>query len=261
MAVVNLTPDSFYAGSRFQSVDSALQAAVIALTNGADVLDLGAESTRPGSSPVSQEEEQQRLLPVLTELRSRYPEALLSVDTRHASTARAALAAGADIINDVTGLRDSEMSKLMAESECGLVLMHLRGEFGTMHRLEPLRDPVGFVFEGLRSALQKAGETGVAPERIVVDPGFGFGKNLDENFPLLAHLNNLAELGRPILAGVSRKSFIGHVLGGVAPEDRLYGTIAAATAAILNGAHILRVHDVKPAVDAARIADAVLAAS
>lgn len=261
MAILNLTPDSFHASSRLETVDDARVAAERALQEGADILDLGGESTRPGSPRVAPAMEQQRLMPVVRELRRHYPEVLISVDTYHASTAAMVLDAGADIINDVTGLGDSAMGPLLARSGAGAILMHTRGAFGSMHRLPPLPDPVATVTDGFHAILERARRAQLADAQVMLDPGFGFGKNLDENFPLLAHFAQWHPLGFPLLSALSRKSFLGHALGGVPSEERLYATVAALTASILQGAHVLRVHDVRPAVDAARIADRILAAA
>lgn len=261
MAILNLTPDSFHSSSRLETVEEAVAAAERALQEGADILDLGGESTRPGSPRVDAAIEQQRLMPVLHELRRRYPTALISVDTYHAVTAAMVLDAGADIINDVTGLGDAAMGPLLAHTGAGAILMHRRGEFGSMHRLPPLPDPVATVTEGFYAIIERARAAQMAKAQVMLDPGFGFGKNLDENFPLLAHFARWHELGFPLLSALSRKSFLGHALGGVASAERLHATVAALTASILQGAHVLRVHDVRPAVDAATIADRILAAA
>lgn len=261
MAILNLTPDSFHATSRLETVEDALTAASQALEAGANILDLGGESTRPGSRRVGPPTEQQRVIPVLRELRRRYPEVLISVDTYHVSTAAMALDAGADIINDVTGLGDAGMGPLLARTGAGAILMHARGEFGSMHKLLPLADPVATVTDGFHTILARARQAQIADAQVMLDPGFGFGKNLDENFPLLAHFAEWHGLGFPLLSALSRKSFLGHALGGVPSEERLYATVAALTASILQGAHVLRVHDVRPAVEAATIADRILAAS
>jgi len=274
MAILNLTPDSFYAPSRIgPDLESIRARAERALAAGADLLDLGAESTRPGASPLAPDEEQARLLPALADLRRFLPGVLLSVDTRHAATAARALAAGADIINDVSGLDDPAMGAVLAASACGVILMHHRGDFASMHRLPPLPDPVACVREGLASLAHRAARAGLAPVRLMLDPGFGFGKNLDENFPLLAHFDEFHALGFPLLVGMSRKSFLrrGPQWRPVAapgplsppesaspPEDRLAASLAAATAAALAGAHVVRVHDVAPTLEALRIADRII---
>lgn len=259
MAIVNLTPDSFYAASRMAPGEpkAVVKHCLDAIEAGADILDLGAESTRPGSSPLSPEQEQARLLPALEAVRRALPEALLSVDTRHAITAAAALDSGADIINDVSGGADPEMRARLARSQCGVVLMHTRGEFATMQKLPPLEDPLATVETGLAAIAERAHAAGIDRERAMLDPGFGFGKNLDENFPVLAGLDRLHGLGHGLLVGVSRKSFLRSSRDS-GPEMRLPASLAAATAAALAGAHVLRVHDVAATVDAARVADRLL---
>jgi dihydropteroate synthase len=271
MAILNLTPDSF-SGDGLQAPGVAAAAvtkmavaeALQALDDGADILDLGAESTRPGATPLSADEEQDRLLPVLEAVHAARPEAVLSVDTYHAATARAAMRAGAEIVNDVSGLVwDEEMAEVVATTGCGLVMMHTRGrpaEWRSLPALEP-GQVVSSVFAGLCERLATAEAAGIADERIVLDPGFGFGKRGVENFALLAGLGRLHELGRPLLIGLSRKGFLGEAVNDEGPgsDARRTATIAANTAAILGGAHILRVHDVAAARAAAAVADAVLA--
>jgi dihydropteroate synthase len=250
--------------------------ALTLLDDGADLLDLGAESTRPGSNAsnpteaaVSAEEEQERLLRVIEGTLKAHPAAILSADTYKSATARAALAAGVEVINDVSGFTwDEVMSGVCAESGCGVVLMHTRGrpdEWRTQAKLtgETLIETIR---AGLSESLALAARAGIAAEAIVLDPGYGFGKKFDENYTVLAHQDEFLALGRPLLAGVSRKSFLGHTLaplfrGDSAPvESREIASIAAMVTAILHGASIIRVHEVRPAVEAARIADAVLAA-
>lgn len=291
MGVVNVTPDSFSDGGQFLDRDQAIAHAERLLDEGADILDIGGESTRPGARvdagdrkpaetrlaetkkdagavsvpAVSPEEELKRVLPVIAELKRKHPTAVLSVDTYKASVARASVGAGAEIVNDVSGFRwDSQMAKTIAELKCGAVLMHMRGRPEEWRTLLPPGDIVLLVKRELKEWAEKAVLSGVRRERIVLDPGFGFGKSFDENYPLLARFSELQAAGFPLLAGTSRKSFIGRTLGrngkDVPPEDRLYGTLATQTALILKGAHILRTHDVKAAVDAARVADAILQA-
>jgi dihydropteroate synthase len=276
MAVVNITPDSFSDGGAAFSLDAALARCVQCIEEGADILDLGAESTRPGSqaggqdAAVSADEEQSRLLPVIEAVLRAQPRAVLSVDTYKASTARAGLAAGAEIINDVSGFTwDPEMPRVCAEANAGVILMHTRGrpdEWRTQDRLEP--DTVlNMVRDGLSESLSLAERSGIPPHAVVLDPGYGFGKRFEENYALLARQAELLSLGHPLLAGVSRKSFLGHSLaslhnGSAAPVDaRENASLAAMVAAILHGASIVRVHSVRPSVEAARIADAVLNAS
>jgi len=276
MAIINITPDSFSgdgtlragmplaAGQKF-----ALAAAVEAADNGADIIDLGAESTRPESQPLTPDEEQARLLPVLEALLRERPEAIVSVDTYHAATARACAKAGAEIINDVSGLTwDDSMASAIASTGCGLVLMHTRdrpSEWATQPRLTP-DEVLPTVFAGLMQQLTLAEAAGIPDEKIVADPGFGFGKRGAENWSLLAGLSRLHELGLPLLAGVSRKGFLGdavsqlHRPGLEKSEARRVASVSAGVAAILAGAHILRVHDLQAAREAAAVADAILAA-
>jgi dihydropteroate synthase len=292
MGIVNVTPDSFYDGGKFLNADQAITHAEQLLEEGADLIDIGGESTRPGarveanagneaksqanpefpkdhkasSKPkVSEEEEIKRILPVIEGLKKKHPAAIISVDTYRAGVARTAIAAGAEIVNDVSGFRwDAQMAKTIANLRCGAVLMHMRGRPEEWRTLPPPGDIVLLVKRELKEWAEKAILAGVRRERIALDPGFGFGKNFGENYPLLARFSELQSAGFPLLVGTSRKSFIGHTLakdGKDAPlEQRLYGTLASQTALILKGAHIVRTHDVKAAVQAARIADAILQA-
>ena len=274
MGVVNITPDSFSDGGLFLDPEAAVAHGHQLLEEGADILDLGAESTRPGSHvgslvapAVSAEEEQARLLPVVEGILAARPDAVISADTYKAATARAALAAGAEIVNDVSGFNwDAEMAAVCAELKCGVVLMHSRGrpdEWRGLPALSP-DEVMETVREGLTASLAAAARAGIAEECVVLDPGYGFGKRFEENYALLARQDELLSLGRPLMAGVSRKSFLGHALAGrrggrtATGADRETASIAAMTAAILQGASIVRVHDVRAAVEAAAIADAVL---
>jgi dihydropteroate synthase len=280
MGVVNVTPDSFSDGGQFLNRDKALEHAQRLLEEGADIIDIGGESTRPGahvdaSEPradakngttpsVSLEEELKRVIPVISDLRKKDPKVLISVDTYKSAVARAAAEAGAEIVNDVSGFRwDKQMAATVAELKCGAVLMHMRGRPEEWRTLPPAGEIALLVKRELKEWAEKAVLAGVRRERLVLDPGFGFGKNFEENYPLINRLSELQSAGFPLLAGVSRKSFIGRTVGdgqSVPPAQRLYGTLAAEVALILKGAHIIRTHDVKPAVEAARIADAILAA-
>ena len=294
MGVVNVTPDSFSDGGLYFDSTHAVPHAIELLDEGADIIDVGGESTRPGasvaaasllpadrrnelraneksaSSPtpksaVSADEELRRVLPVITELKRLRPEAVISIDTYKAGVARAAVSAGAEIVNDVSGLRwDGEMANTIAELKCGAVLMHMRGRPEEWRTLPPPGDIVLQVKRELREWVEAAVVVGMRREKIALDPGFGFGKNFEQNYPLLARFHELQSLGFPLLAGTSRKSFIGRMLTkngkDAAPADRLFGNLAAQTALILKGVHILRTHDVKAAVDAARVADAILGA-
>ena len=266
MGVVNVTPDSFSDGGLYLDAEKAVVRAEQLLDEGATIIDVGGESTRPGASePVSEEEERRRVLPVIRDLKRRRPDAVISVDTYKASVARAAVEAGAEVVNDVSAFRwdpDSKMAKTLAELKVGAVLMHTRGRPEEWRSLPPIGDPVLMVKRDLRQWAEAATLAGIKRDRLVLDPGFGFGKRFEENYPLLAHFAELQQMGFPLLAGVSRKSFIGRTLArdgkdaGVA--ERLYGTLAAETGLILKGAHIIRTHDVRFAVDAARVADAIV---
>jgi len=284
--VVNVTPDSFSDGGRFLDAEAAIEHALSLLDDGAHLLDLGAESTRPGSRvaaangpilatiggarQVTTGEEQARLLPVVEGILKARPEAILSIDTYKAATASTALAAGAQIINDVSGFNwDPLLAGVCAEWSCGVVLMHTRGlpeEWKAQSRLEP-DELLGLVRSGLTESLGKAAAAGVPEEAIALDPGYGFGKRGDENFSLLARQGELLTLGRPLLAGVSRKSFLGRALsplhkGQAAPVAmRETASVAALVASILQGASVVRVHHVRSAVEAALVADAIVAAS
>lgn len=272
MGVVNLTPDSFSDGGLFPDPEAAIAHGLKLLDEGADLLDLGAESTRPGSragradAAVSAEEERARLLPVLEGILHARPDAVISVDTYKAVTAQAALSAGAEIVNDVSGLVwEPALAEVCAQAGAGVVLSHTRGrpeEWRSQPQLAP-DALMEMVRNGLAASMAAAQQAGIADESLVIDPGFGFGKRFGENYVLLARQHELLTLGRPLLVGLSRKSFLGHTLaplfgGEPAPVDaREAASIAAMTGAILHGASIVRVHAVRPAVEAARIADAI----
>jgi dihydropteroate synthase len=286
MGIVNVTPDSFSDAGLYFDKDRAVEHALKLLHEGAAIVDIGGESTRPGarvsvkgeaevaakahprtstpaSKPVpviSEQEELDRVLPVISAVHSAQPEALISIDTYKAGVARAAVEAGAVIVNDVSGFRwDPEMVKILAKLNCGAVLMHMRGRPEEWRHLKPVADPVLMVKRELSDWAQDAVRLGIKRDRIVLDPGLGFGKSFEQNFPLLKRLDELHTLRFPLLVGVSRKSFVGRALATNkkdAPCDqRLYGTLTAETVAILKGAHIIRTHDVKASVDAARMAD------
>jgi dihydropteroate synthase len=280
MGILNITPDSFSDGGLFYSrehaPERALAQATKMLDEGADILDIGGESTRPNATPLTADEEQSRILPVIATILKEKPDSVLSVDTFHATTARAAIEAGAEIVNDVSGhLWDPEMSATCAQLNCGAILMHTRGRPQDWPTLPPLalEAVVPLVLTELAQRLEAATAAGISRNKIALDPGFGFGKRLDENYPLLHHFDQLRQFNLPLLAGISRKGFLAHtlaqhpslsvLLNGVSPsmEDRLQATTAANVAAILTGAHIVRTHDVRPAVEAAAIADRILAAS
>ncbi len=265
MGVVNVTPDSFSDGGLYIDAEKAVARAEQLLDEGAAIIDVGGESTRPGATePVSEEEERRRVLPVVRDLKRRRPDSVISVDTYKASVARAAVDLGAEVVNDVSGFRwDSKMTKTLAELKVGAVLMHTRGRPEEWRSLPPIGDPVLVVKRDLRQWMEAATLAGIKRDRLVLDPGFGFGKSFEENYPLLAHFAELQQIGFPLLAGVSRKSFIGRTLArdgkDAAVSERLYGTLAAETSLILKGAHIIRTHDVRSAVEAARVADAIVA--
>lgn len=267
MGIVNVTPDSFSDGGRFADDEAATRHALRLIDEGADIIDIGGESTRPGEhSELPGHEETKRILPVFRAIRRLRPDAVLSVDTYKAETARAAIDAGAEIVNDVSGLTwDSEMAGVCARTRCGVVIMHTRGRWHEWKNMPPLARGavVPLVRRELEERLAAALDAGIAREQIILDPGVGFGKRLDENYPLIARLDEFAELGYPLMAGASRKAFLGQSIAartdGASPamDRRLYATLAANTTAILSGAHILRVHDVRAALEAAAVADAV----
>lgn len=279
MGVVNITPDSFSDGGLYFAPEAAVEHALTLLDEGADLLDLGAESTRPGSraggdaAAVSTDEEQARLLPVIEGILKARSDAVISVDTYKAATAQAAVKAGAEIVNDVSGFSwDDGMAAVCSEMRAGIVLMHTRGTPGEW-KAQPQLAPdalVEMVRSGLANSFKLATAAGIAPEAVVLDPGYGFGKRFGENYDLLARQSELLGLGRPLMAGVSRKSFLGQGLAkrhdaepGIQMPDlaRESASLAAMTAAILNGASIVRVHAVRAAVDAAQVADSILNSS
>ena len=275
MGVLNVTPDSFSDGGRFPGSEAAIEHGVRLLEEGADILDIGGESTRPGTvlhgetgpkASVSPQEEMDRVLPVLEALSKERPDAVLSLDTYKAAVARAAVNSGAEVVNDVSAFQwDQEMATACAELACGVVMMHTRGRPTEWRKLDKAHDILCEVEHDLANRVQVAFEAGIRREHIVLDPGFGFGKNFDDNYPLLANFSQFHRLGFPLLAGVSRKSFIGRAITQrtgreVAAGERLYGSLAAVVACILQGVHIVRVHDVKESVEAAAVADALLAA-
>lgn len=258
MGVLNVTPDSFSDGGHYLEPDAAVKHALEMVEEGADVIDVGAESSRPGAEPVPEEEELRRLIPVVREICRRVA-VPVSVDTTKAAVARQALDAGAAIINDISALQaDSAMASAVAEAGAGLVLMHRQGTPKTMQQDPRYGDVVAEVREFLRERMQAAGRAGIAADHILLDPGIGFGKNLSHNLALLARLDELRPLGRPILVGVSRKSFIGEVVGR-RTGDRLMGTAAAVAVAVLRGARMVRVHDVRAMKDVVRMVDAIAA--
>ena len=266
MGIVNVTPDSFSDGGLCLDPARAVEHALRLLEEGADIVDIGGESTRPGAgATVSAQEELDRVLPVIAAVKQAWPEVVVSVDTYKASVAQVAVAAGAEIVNDVSGGSwDAAMLPALVGLPCGFVLMHMRGRPAEWRTLPPIGDGLGVVRHDLAQRAQAASRL-IAKTRIVLDPGFGFGKSFEENYSLLAHFETLHELGYPQLAGTSRKSFLGRTLaaGGrdLPPGERLYGTLASETALVLKGAHIIRTHDVRASRDAVRVADAILQAT
>jgi dihydropteroate synthase len=262
MGVLNVTPDSFSDGGKYAQPEFGINHALAIEQAGADILDIGGESTRPGSEEISASQELDRILPVLEGLRGRL-KIPISVDTRRATVAELALRAGAEIINDVSGLKkDARIAGIAAKYGVPLILMHMRGEPATMQRGPFARDVMKDVTRGLRESVAKARKAGVAKFQIILDPGIGFGKSHSQNYELLQKLPWLAALGYPLLVGASRKGFLGATLARqgkpVPPEARTWGTAATVTASILGGAHIVRVHDVAEMAQVARVADCVV---
>jgi len=259
MGVLNVTPDSFSDGGKFFSLDRAVAHAEQMIAEGADIIDIGGESTRPASAFVSEAEELQRVIPVIERLaaKSTVP---ISIDTTKSLVARAAIAAGAEIVNDISALRfDPAIADEAARAKAGLVLMHSRGTPKNMQELPPVDDIMSEVISELRTSVLVAEERGVARDSIAIDPGIGFSKTLAQNVELIAKLDQfvIAFAEFPIMIGTSRKSFIGKLLDNAPADQRLHGTIASVAASVMNGAHIVRVHDVKAAVEAVKVADAV----
>jgi dihydropteroate synthase len=269
MGVLNVTPDSFSDGGKFLDKERAAEHALQLIQDGADIIDIGGESTRPGAKTsdaetkpgtVSEQEELDRVIPVITLLKQLEPKSLISIDTYKAAVARAAVEAGAEIVNDISGfLWDPKMRKTLAELKCGAILMHMRGRPDEWRNLPPVTDIVTLVKRELADRVDAAMMAGIRRERIMLDPGFGFGKNFQENYPLLKRFEEFHQLRYPLLVGISRKSFIGRALArdgkDAAINERIHGTLAAETVAILKGAHIIRTHDVRDCADAVRIAD------
>jgi dihydropteroate synthase len=260
MGILNVTPDSFSDGGQHLEARAALRRAHEMVGQGAGMIDVGGESTRPGAAEVTASEETARVVPIIRMLKSELA-VPVSVDTRKAQVAHAALAAGADVVNDVSALGDPSMPAVVAEAGAGLVLMHMRGTPATMQENPRYDDVAAEVRDELRQALDAATAAGIEPERVVLDPGIGFAKTGEHNLRLLAELGRLRELGRPLLLGVSRKAFIGSLLGGVEPAGRAVGTAAACVVALLAGVRIFRVHDVGVVRDALTVAEAIRAAA
>ncbi len=257
MGVLNVTPDSFSDGGNFFDVERAIDRLFELQEEGADIIDIGGESTRPGATPVPEGQEMARVIPIIERTASRLG-IPISVDTYKSGVARAALEAGADIVNDISGGRfDAHMAPLVAEYGAGYVLMHIKGEPRNMQKQPFYEDVVAEVSGVLLTCLENAKQAGVKPEQLVIDPGIGFGKRLQDNYEILNKLDVLQKLGVPVLVGPSRKSFIGNLLN-LPVQERLEGTIAAVTASILRGAQIVRVHDVRQIKRATTVADAII---
>ncbi|MCU0571021.1 MAG: dihydropteroate synthase [Oculatellaceae cyanobacterium Prado106] len=258
MGVLNVTPDSFSDGGQFNTLPDAIQQAQFLIASGADILDIGGQSTRPQADPVPLAEELERVVPIINSLRTSGIDIPISVDTTQAAVARAAIAAGADLVNDISGgMADPNMLTTVAELGVPIALMHMRGTPKTMQQLTQYDDVVGEIYEFLAQRMEVAIAQGIAADRILLDPGIGFAKTYAQNLEILRQLPKLHSLGAPLLVGTSRKSFIGHILEQPDPKQRVWGTAATCCAAIANGADILRVHDVKEMSDVSRVADAI----
>jgi dihydropteroate synthase len=255
MGILNITPDSFSDGGKFLAFDSAVGHALRMAEEGADIIDVGGLSTRPGSEPVSEEEEAHRAIPVIEAI-ANHADVPVSIDTYHAGVARRALAAGASMINDISGLGfDPEMAGVAAEAGVPVVVMHIKGTPRDMQQNPVYEALIPEIVDSLRESVRTAEEAGI--KQIIIDPGIGFGKTFDHNLEIIHNLHEFTLLGKPVLVGPSRKAFLGKILGGVPSAERVEGTAAAVAACILNGANIVRVHDVKEMVRVARVADAI----
>jgi dihydropteroate synthase len=259
MGILNVTPDSFSDGGKFKSVETAIQWAECMIAEGAHILDVGGESTRPGGKRVSVSAEISRVVPVIKSIRQRF-EVPISIDTSKSEVANAAVDAGADIINDISGLRfDDHLANIAAETGCGLVLMHSRGEFELLHSQPPVEDTLVMITSDLQRAIDEARKHKVSDDQLVLDPGIGFGKTQAQNLELIANLGKLKRKfhGFPLLIGTSRKSFIGKLLNDALPHERLYGSIATAAIAAWQGVNVFRVHDVRETVEALTVIQAI----
>lgn len=259
MAILNITPDSFSDGGKFFSLDEALKQTEKFIEEGADIIDIGGESTRPNSARISVEEEFRRVVPIIKAISKQFDIAV-SIDTSKSEVAEKAVEAGAEIINDISGLLfDEKIGAVAAKYKTGLILMHLRGDFETMHKLSPVEDILAEVSKGFRQSLEKAKGFGIAENHIALDVGIGFGKTFEQNLELLGKLDKLVKEfpGFPMLVGASRKSFLGKILGDVPTDQRLPGSLTSAAIAVWNGARILRVHDVKETLETIKVVEAI----
>ncbi|MDA2934937.1 dihydropteroate synthase [Acidobacteria bacterium AH-259-D05] len=258
MGVVNITPDSFFDGGRFLERSQAIERCLELAEKGADILDLGGESSRPGAQPVSSEEELNRILPVLQEVRKKVS-ILISVDTYKAAVAQEAFKEGADLVNDISAFRfDSQLPQVIRKWDAAVVLMHMRGTPESMQEIPASEDILGEIQMDLQAAVSKAAEIGISKERIVIDPGIGFGKTVEDNCRILNQLSFLKAFDLPLLVGTSRKKFLGKILN-LPPQERIWGSAASIAISIMQGAHIVRLHDVKEMNQVAQITDAILA--
>ena len=255
MGIVNVTPDSFSDGGKFNTTEKAIEHALQLVEEGAEILDIGGESTRPGATPVPLDEELKRVIPVIEGLRG--VGVPLSIDTYKPQVMQAAITAGADIVNDVCALREPQALEIVAASQVGVCLMHMQGRPQTMQADPQYDDVVSEVRKFLKDRLNAAEQAGIVRSRIVLDPGFGFGKRTAHNLTLLNHLNDIQALGLPLLIGLSRKSVLGQVVGS-SVDERVHASIAASVVSVMKGANIVRVHDVKPTIDALKIVQAVM---
>jgi dihydropteroate synthase len=257
MGILNVTPDSFSDGGKFNTLESALAQAQCMIEQGADIIDIGGQSTRPGAEQISLEEELNRVIPIIKKLRSN-TSIPISIDTTRAAVAEAAIKAGADIVNDISGgTFDSQMLPVVAQLQVPIILMHIRGTPQTMQQLTDYQDLIREIYQFLEGQIKKAIALGVDKSHLIVDPGIGFAKNYQQNIELIQRLSEFHSLGVPLLVGLSRKSFIGHLLNKPNPQERVWGTAAACCGAIAFGADILRVHDVEPMYDVCKVADAI----
>jgi dihydropteroate synthase len=258
MGIINVTPDSFYSGSRVNE-DELLKKVEEMIKDGVDIIDIGGESTRPGSDPVPLDEELRRVIPAIENIRKYFSDVVISVDTYKSKVAKEALEAGADIINDISACTfDTNMIEVLKKYNSPVVIMHIKGTPKNMQDNPEYKDVVREITEFLRERIQFLESNGIESEKIIIDPGIGFGKKLEHNISIIRRLAELKQLKKPILIGLSRKSMIGMILGGIPPEERLTGTIALHTIALMNGASIIRVHDVKEGVQTCRIVEAII---
>ena len=256
MGILNVTPDSFYDGGRYTTPEAALNHALRMAEDGADIIDVGGESTRPGSERISVEEELSRVIPVIEKIRQR-SNIPISIDTYKNEVARTALSSGADIVNDISGLKfDNSLAEVAAEFNCTLIISHIKGSPNDMQNNVHYNNLMAEIKNSLKESISRAESSGVKPEKIIVDPGIGFGKRVNDNLLILKKLSEFKNLGKPIMVGSSRKSFIGKI-SAAQPDERLEGTIATVCAAVLNGADIVRVHDVKEVCRAVKVIDAI----